>query len=172
MAALAERLPAVLKGEDRPKDVVERLTLAQMCYDTKHPAAATRFWAEALEADPKLGDDRRAQHRYNAACAAALAAAGQAKDDPPPDETARARLREQAMDWLEGRTRRLDEAPRIRPRPGPPLHRPDPRSLEVDTDLAGIRDADALAKLPEAERKDWHSLWADVNALLTRAAKP
>ena len=44
-----------------------------MCYDTKHHAAAARFWAEALAADPKLGDDRQAGHRYNAACAAALA---------------------------------------------------------------------------------------------------
>ena len=73
LAALAARLPALLKGEDRPKDVAERLALAQMCYDTKRHAAAARFWAEALAADPKLGDDRQAGHRYNAACAAALA---------------------------------------------------------------------------------------------------
>ena len=73
LAALAARLPALLKGEDRPKDVADRLAIAQMCYDTKRHAAAARFWAEALAADPKLGDDRQAGHRYNAACAAALA---------------------------------------------------------------------------------------------------
>ena len=100
MAALAERLPALLKGEDHPRDIAERLTLAQMCYDTKRYAAAARFWAEALQADPKLGDDRETQHRYNAACAAALAAAGQGKDDPPPDAAAKAKLRGQALDWL------------------------------------------------------------------------
>ena len=172
LAALAERLPALLKGEDRPNDVSERLTLAQMCYDTKRHAAAARFWAEALEADPKLGDDRRAQHRYNAACAASLAAAGQGKDDPSPDDAARAKLRGQAIGWLKAElaawTKLLES--------GPPQARPFiAQTLDhwkVDTDLAGIRDADALAKLPEAERKDWQSLWAEVDALLTRAAKP
>ncbi len=93
IAALAARLQAVLKGEDRPKDVPERLALAQMYYDTKRFAAAAQFWAEAIEADPKLGDDRRAGHRYNAACAAALAASGQAKDEPSPDITVMVKLR-------------------------------------------------------------------------------
>jgi hypothetical protein len=37
-----------------------------------------------------------------------------------------------------------------------------------DTDLAGIRDEQELAKLPEDERKAWQSLWADVDALLKR----
>ena len=35
--------------------------------------------------------------------------------------------------------------------------------------MLGIRDAEALAKLPEAERKAWQSLWADVDALLKQA---
>ena len=38
-----------------------------------------------------------------------------------------------------------------------------------DIDLAGIRDEAALAKLPEAERKEWQGLWEDVKALLERA---
>ena len=52
--------------------------------------------------------------------------------------------------------------------------RQDPRPLEEDTDLAGIRDKQELAKLPEAERKEWQSLWADVDALLkrTQGTKP
>ena len=44
-----------------------------MCYDRALHAHAARMWAEALATDPKLGDDRQAQPRYNAACAAALA---------------------------------------------------------------------------------------------------
>ena len=39
-----------------------------------------------------------------------------------------------------------------------------------DTDLVSVRGPDALAKLPEAERKDWQKLWADVAALLQKAA--
>ena len=34
------------------------------------------------------------------------------------------------------------------------------------TDLAGIRDEKELARLPEEERKEWQSLWADVELLL------
>ena len=38
---IAIRLPAVLKGEDRPADNAERLAFAQMAYDSKHFTAAT-----------------------------------------------------------------------------------------------------------------------------------
>jgi hypothetical protein len=38
-----------------------------------------------------------------------------------------------------------------------------------DTDLVGVRDKDALAKLPEAEREAWQKLWADVAALLEKS---
>ena len=109
MAALAARLPALLKGEDHPKDAAERLALAQMCYDTKRHAAAARFWAEALAADPKLGDDRQAGHRYNAACAAALAGAGQGKDDPPPDDAAAGQAARPGPRLAQGRAGRLGE---------------------------------------------------------------
>ena len=41
-----------------------------------------------------------------------------------------------------------------------------------DPDLVGIRDTQELAKLPEAERKEWQALWTDVDALLKRVDKP
>jgi hypothetical protein len=40
---------------------------------------------------------------------------------------------------------------------------------KADSDLAGIRDEAALAKLPEAEREAFRSLWADVEALRVKA---
>ncbi len=169
LAALAARLPALLKGEDRPRDITERLTLAQMCYDTKRFAAAARLWSEALAADAGLGDDRRAQHRYNAACAAALAASGQVADDPKFDDDARARLRGQALDWLKAEraawTKVLDSGGAQ----ARPLVQQTLRHWQADTDLAGVRDAEALAKLPESERVAWQSFWAEVDVLLARA---
>jgi eukaryotic-like serine/threonine-protein kinase len=170
LAALSNRLPAILRGEDKPRDNADRLTYAQAAYDLKHFAAAVRLWSEALASDPKLGDDRRFGHRYNAACAAALAAAGQARDEPPPDDTARAKLRGQALDWLKAElsawTKLLES--------GPPQARPailqNLQHWKQDTDLAGIRDVEALAKLPADETKAWRSLWADVDAILKRAA--
>jgi serine/threonine-protein kinase len=174
LVALAPRLPAILRGNDRPADNPERLALAQMCYDTKRHAAAARLWAEALAADPKLGIDRRAGYRdrYYAACAAALAGSGQGKDDPPPDDAARATLRAQALDWLRAElitwTKLFETGP-------PPTRQVIVKTLndwKQDTDLAGVRDAEALARLPAAEQKAWQALWADVASLQSRAATP
>ena len=144
----------------------------EWCYDTKRHAAAARFWAEALAADPKLGDDRQAGHRYNAACAAALAASGQGKDDPPPDDGAKAKLRSQALGLLRAE---LAAWAKFMDRGDPNGRTQIVQTLQhwkADSDLAGIRDADALAKLPETERKEWQALWAEVDSLLARAAKP
>jgi serine/threonine-protein kinase len=168
MVALAARLPTLLKGESRPKDAAERLTLAQMCYDTKRHAAAARFWAEALAADPKLGDDRQAQIRYNAACAAAQAAAGQGTNDTKPDDAARAKLRGQALDWLKAERAVWANALDSGDVQAGPVVRRTLEHWQADPDLAGVRDTDALAKLPEAERGAWRSLWAEVDALLAR----
>jgi hypothetical protein len=40
----------------------------------------------------------------------------------------------------------------------------------IDPDLAGVRDLGALAKLPEAERTEWATLWGEVGGLLAKAA--
>ena len=37
-----------------------------------------------------------------------------------------------------------------------------------DTDLTGVRDPKALAKLPPDERDAWQQLWQDVEALLAK----
>jgi tetratricopeptide (TPR) repeat protein/tRNA A-37 threonylcarbamoyl transferase component Bud32 len=171
-AALAGRLTAILKGDDCPRDTSERLAFAQMCYDSKRHAAATRFWSESLAADPKLGDDRQAGHRYNGACAAALAAAGEGKDHPAPDDAAKAKLRAQALEWL---TAELAAWAKV-------FQTGDPKSSaqvagtlghwKEDIDLAGIRDASSLEKLPEAERQAWRALWTDVDTLLGKTGVP
>jgi hypothetical protein len=140
-----------------------------MCYDTKRHASAARFWAKAFEIDPKLANDRQAQHPYNAACAAALAGCGQGQDDPAPDEMARVKLRQQALDWLKAElaawTTLLDRNARAA--------QPIALTLQhwkVDPDLTGIRDAERLAKLLEAERSSWRELWEEVDRLLTKAS--
>jgi formylglycine-generating enzyme required for sulfatase activity/tetratricopeptide (TPR) repeat protein len=160
--ALAKRYPAIVRGEDKLADNAERLQVAQIAYERKQFATATRLWAEALASDPKLGDDRQAPHRYNAACAAALAAAGQGQDEARPDDDAKAKLRGQALDWLKAEllvSQKLFES-------GPPQDRPALlRTLNywhLDADLAGIRDAAGLANLPPDEQKQWQALWAQV----------
>ena len=168
--ALADRLPAVLKGEDKPKDAAEGLAFAQMCYDQFHHTAAARLWAEALAADPRVADDRQTQPRYNAACAAALAAAGKGKDEPPPDD-AMVKLRVQARDWLRAELAAWTKLLETGPAQAKAAVAPTLQHWQKDPDLAGIRDRDALEKLPEAERKDWRDLWAEVGALLGKARR-
>jgi Flp pilus assembly protein TadD len=166
----ANRFPAVLRGDDKPKDNSERRGFAQMAYDRKHFVAASRLWAAALEADPKLVDDRQNPLRYESARAAALAIAGHGKDEPPPDDVMKAKLRSQALEWLKGElttwTKVLESGPsQTRAKIVQTLNH-----WKKDSDLAGVRDALALARLPEEERKTWQELWADVDSLLNRAA--
>jgi tetratricopeptide (TPR) repeat protein len=167
--ALDARLGAVLNGE-APEDNAERLALAQRASDTKQYTAAARLWAEAIEADPRVAESRRPQHRYNAACAAALAADGQGPDDPAPDDATKLRLRQQALAWLKAELAvwaKFIES-------GPPQARAFvAQTLEHwrrDTDLAGVRDPEAIAKLPEEEGGEWRALWEHVEALRRRAA--
>ena len=159
-ARLAKRTPA------------EKLVFADLYYDRKQFAAAARYFTEALAAEPKLAESRKDQHRYNAACCAALAASGQDKDEPHPDETARAKFRGQALEWLRAELAAWATA----------LAAADPKARnqilfhvphwKVDPDLACIRDPEPLSKLSDAERKDWKALWSDVDALIKRALKP
>jgi tetratricopeptide (TPR) repeat protein len=172
MAAFDARLKAIVKGEQRPKDVAELLQLAQRAYELTRHAAAARFWQDALELDPRLVDDRQAWHRYNAARAAALAGCGQGKDDPPPSDDQKTKLRRLAFDWLTaelGAWTKLLATAKKEQRGG---IKETLQHWQQDTDLAGIRDDTELAKLPEAERVAFRKLWADVDVLLKKAAQP
>jgi hypothetical protein len=126
--------------------------------------AAARFYEEALRAEPKLN----ARHRYNAACAAALAAAGKGKDDPAPDESARAKLREQALDWLVAELKAWRRVSMIVEPGNKELVASTLDHWKGDPDLAGIRDTQELAKLPDEERAALKQLWDDVDGLLTK----
>jgi tetratricopeptide (TPR) repeat protein len=172
LAAQAHRLPAVLGGTAQPADVAERLGFARMAYDTRRYAGAARLWGDALDADPKLAADRRAQRPYNAACAAALAAAGQGEDDPRPDDAARAKLRAQALAWLKAELAIWSRVIDAGPPQARPLVRQTLQHWKADRDLAGVRDPEALAELPAAERAAWAALWADVDGLLRDVAFP
>jgi tetratricopeptide (TPR) repeat protein len=168
---LANRIPAMLRGEDKPKDNAERLAVARMAHERKQFAFAVRLFAEAVENEPKLSDDRPAMHRYNASCAASLAAAGQSKDEPPPDDGAKAKLRCQALGWLKAELAAWTKLVET----GPPQARPGiAQTLERwqhDTDLASVRDSAAIRSLPEMEQIAWRALWNDVDSLLDRARR-
>ena len=167
LVALGDGLAAILRGNEQPKDNTERLAVAQVYCDRNRLAAAARLMAEALEADPKHGDDLRTSLRYEAASAAALAGCGRGQDEPPPSETRKAELRRQALGWL-----KLDLTLRSQQLATADARKVVARAMTQWTtapDLGGVRDSEALAKLSETERKEWRSFWADVEALLKRA---
>jgi tetratricopeptide (TPR) repeat protein len=171
LAAARNKLPAFQNGSYTPTSNDERLALAEWCRIKKLHHTATRLYAAAFAADGKLADDLRAGHRYNAACFVALAAAGQGEDAAKLDGKERTRLRQQARDWL-----RADLVLRGKQREsGKAADRAAVqqalRHWQQDTDLAGIRDAAALAKLPAEERAACEKLWADVAALLKQTER-
>src|SRR5262249_15815187 len=88
---------------------------------------------------------------------AALTAAGKGKKHPPLDNTAKAKLRRQALDWLKAE---LASWSKVQP---PRLF--IARNLwqwQHERDLAGIPDQTALDKLPPKEQKASTQSWAGV----------
>src|SRR5262249_8034854 len=170
LVALDRKLRAVLRGEARAADPAEQLGLARLCALKKRHVATARFYAAAFAAQPKLADALRTQDRYNAACASALAAAGQGADADKLGDGERARLRRQAREWLTADlaawAKRITDRPQERARVQKTL-----RHWQADRDLAGIRESEALAQLPAAEREACHQLWTQVDALLRQAPK-
>jgi tetratricopeptide (TPR) repeat protein len=165
---LDARLTAIRAGDDQPKDSAEQLALADLCRRYKQRyAAAARFYADAFAASAAQTSKRA----YDAACAAALAGCGQGKDAESLDDKERARLRQQARDWLQADLtawrQRLVQEPDIRP-----VVLKTMRHWQQDKDFVGVRDPKALAQLPEAERHQWQKLWQEVETLRKSAADP
>jgi eukaryotic-like serine/threonine-protein kinase len=171
LVELDGKLSAILSGQKQPADNVERLDLAQLCQSPckKQHAAALRFYREAFAEQPQVADDLNAQHRYNAACAAALAGCGQGADADEFDTKERARLRQQALDWLRADLKAYRQVmEKSAGKAGPAITQRMQHWIQ-DEDFAGVRGDEALAKLPEEERAAWRKLWADVAEMLAKA---
>jgi serine/threonine-protein kinase len=167
--ALRHTLPGVLEGK-KPATAVERLEFAMLCRLERRYGAAARLYREAFAADARLAELVPLNTRYVAACVAALAGCGQGKDADPTEE-GRARWRRQALVWLRqdlawwGRAVGRSDAQAA-------TARLTLRHWLMYVDLAGVREREALARLPKEERQAWQRLWSDVDALIRRASKP
>jgi tetratricopeptide (TPR) repeat protein len=166
---LEARLSAVLQGTDRPASAAEQIEFGRLCVLKELFVAAARLHRDAFAAEPRLAEAVPAGVRHVAACAALLASFGHGKDAAGLDGKGRAGWRRQALTWLRADLdwwrRALDRGnAQTRAVLGQWL-----QQLQANSDLAAVRARDALAKLPEAERKQWQQFWADVAALHRRA---
>jgi tetratricopeptide (TPR) repeat protein/serine/threonine protein kinase len=165
LVELDQKLPSILKGTAQPRDAAEQTDLAHLCLVFKKQyVASARFYAATLKTDPPWAS----QIRYAAACAAVLAATAQGKDADQLLEGEPAKWHQQALAWLKEDLAVLKQQLTTGPGPAAPA-RQTLKKWQTDPALAGVREPKELAKLPEAERKAWQALWAEVETLLKPA---
>jgi tetratricopeptide (TPR) repeat protein len=169
LVELDTRLQDILGGKAQPADAAERIALAEVCHLKRLYRQAARFYEEAFAEQPNLTGDVRQGHRYNAACAAALAGCGKGKEADQTDDKERSRLRQQALKWLQADVAAYRQMLEKEPDKARPVIAQQMQHWLKDTDFAGVRGREALAKLPAAERQAWQQLWTDVADLLARA---
>ena len=144
------------------------MILALALRDHGRPEEAIGHFEEAIRLDATMAGLRHDLYvcRYAAACAAVRASQG-----TQPGETERAGLRRRALEWLrtnlELRAEQFEAGKAV---DHPTLTRWSIASWPTEPALAGVRDPEALAGLPDAERAQWQRFWADVAAVL--AADP
>jgi eukaryotic-like serine/threonine-protein kinase len=165
MVELEPKLADILRGGAFHGDARDRLVLADLCCKQYRYATAARFFGEAVVLDPKLAGNHHLNHRYNAACCAALAAAGQGKDAATLTCREQTDFRRRALGWLRDE---LATARAMLERE-PEWVAQSMRYWQDDPDFAGVRGEAALAALPEAERAGWRRLWQDVERLRQQA---
>jgi serine/threonine protein kinase len=164
------KLSLVLEGKARPANAEECLELARtsLLY-LKCNVAAARLFRQAFSEQPLLADNLEEQNRYDAARAAALAGCGQGKDADKLDAKERARLRQQALDWLRADLKACRQAMgKTAGKASPMIYQRIQRMASWsgwngNKAFAGVREDKALAKLSETERKKWQELWKEVH---------
>jgi tetratricopeptide (TPR) repeat protein/WD40 repeat protein/tRNA A-37 threonylcarbamoyl transferase component Bud32 len=193
LIALESRLPAVLRGEDKPKDPAEGLEFANLAYYLKRFGPSARLFAEVFQTEPKRAEDMKAGNRYNAACSAALAASvpshpligerpgGEDKGRPriqgtsttqvSPSGGEAQRWRRQAIEWLRADLAHWTKQTETGNLEARALVQKTLQHWKEDTDLGGIRDETAIKALPEDEQKTCRVLWEEVDKVLKKCIR-
>jgi hypothetical protein len=168
LIVLADRLPAVVQGKDKPADVSEVLEFAELCGIRGKFATVAQLYVDALETSPQLAADLRSTDRYRAACAAALAGCGRG-DGADLEPAYRARWREQACEWLRAEVTLWASALDGGPQADRVVVRDKLTHLWFDPDLDGLLNPQLSDELSPAERQKCRALWGDIDALILRA---
>ena len=131
--------------------------------------AAARLYAAALGASPRPVEDLHAEHRYRAACAAALAGGGRGGDTAALSEAERSRWRQRAREWLREEvtvwTTVLDGGPHA----DRLVVAQKLAHLWADPELAGLLDREPLDPLPPAEHQECHAPRSEIDVVIRAA---
>ena len=154
LIALQDRLPEILQGKHQPADAAEALEFADLCGILGQPVAAARLYADVVAASPRPADNLRTDHRYRAACAAALAGCGRAGDGANLSRGEQVLWRGRARDWLRAEVTLWTRVLAGGPHADRVLVRDRLTHLWADPDIAGILDQESPDDLPPAERQE------------------
>jgi hypothetical protein len=169
---LDAKLTAILHGTVRLTKPSEQIEFAQLCGMKNLYAAAASFYRDALGAEPNLAEPGPADSRYAGACFAALAGCRQGKDTANLTDQECATWRHQALDWLRKDLVSLKKELETGDRQAFNKVQQRLSQWQTDPDLAGVRDKEYLAALPDEEREQWSGLWSDCKELLWQFTPP
>jgi serine/threonine-protein kinase len=145
-----------------PKSTVAHNNLGKALSEKGRLEESIDHFQQALGIDPDsaVARDNLGSALYAAARAAVKAAADKSTENERLGEPERTDKRRKALAWLradlELTTRLLRDGK---------LLAQSVTVWQTDSTLASVRDPEALAKLPPAEREQWQRLWADVAAI-------
>ncbi len=163
-----ESLDEILAGNKEPGNVREAADFGELCLFKGLHLAGARLYLRAFETGgAAITADLERDHMYNAACAAAMASTGEGEDAIDLSEEERDRWRGKALEWLRASLALRRE--QISSDPATVQKRVT--HWQGDSDLAAVRDEEALSKLPESERKEWQALWREVRKVLARTGE-
>ena len=169
LIALEDRLPAVLKDENKPTDMSETLEFAELCGALGHIVIrGTTFYEK-----PCAG--RVAATRYGSPRCPLLpgrvhaALAGSKRGDGADlGRAERAAARKRHADGFGSRSlsgrRRINGGSHA----DCVLVRDSLTHLWADPDLAGLLDREPMDELSAAEHQEGHALWSEIDALIRR----
>jgi len=169
LLALDKRIPLVLEGKAEAS-AADLLAMARMSYQyKKRHASAVALYAKAFQGDSGLAGNMTRQHRYAAACAAAVAGLGQGDEAAQLPLQEKARHRAQARRWLQADLDWYRQEIKQGKAEAVLLTAERLAHWQADPALAGLREARALHTLPAEEREAWHKLWGDAALVLKEA---
>ncbi len=170
-ALILPDVSAFYLGKSQPRTNKTRLELLGYSLSSRRYVAVVHLFNDVIAEEPQIASDIRSAKRYNAASAAALGGCGQGIDTAELDDKECAQLRLQAYAWLSADVKAWGSVLQKEPEKNHAEVLKFTQLCQQDKDFKGVRDPDALAALPEAERQQWQNLWRDIDTLKQRATR-